>query len=107
MAKGHNSVQKWRKAYIVGGIEKMLEYNMGVFKPTLITTEVHKKIEEKLTNPLEAFRSFEELRQWIDKDFVPDIKYHAVNKYVKHKFGAKLKVARKSHIQKEKNKWRS
>jgi len=67
----------------------------------LIAAEVHKKIEEKLTNPREAFRSFEELRQWIDKDFVPDIKYHAVNKYVKSKFGAKLKVARKSQIQKD------
>ena len=67
----------------------------------MIAAEVHKKIEEKLTNPREAFRSFEELRQWIDKDFVPDIKYHAVNKYVKHKFGAKLKVARMSHIQKD------
>ena len=97
----HNSIQKWRKAYISGGIEKMLEYNRGGFKPSLITADVHKKIEEKLTNPKEAFRSFVELQQWIDKHFVPGIKYHAVNKYVKRKFGAKLKVARKSHIKKD------
>jgi CBS domain containing-hemolysin-like protein len=29
-----------------------------------------------------------------------DINYHTVNKYVKRKFGAKLKVARKSHVNK-------
>lgn len=33
--------------------------------------------------------------------FCSGIKYHAVNKYVKRKFGAKLKVARKSHIKKD------
>jgi len=59
-------------------------------------------IEAKLTHPDEAFRSFEELRQWIDEHFVPGINYHMVNKYVKRKFGAKLKVARKSHVWKDK-----
>lgn len=28
------------------------------------------------------------------------MEYHAVNKYVKRKFGARLKVGRKSHVQK-------
>jgi transposase len=97
----HNSIQKWRSAYISGGLEKLLEFNRGGFKPSLITADVHKKIEAKLTHPKEAFRSFEELRQWIDEHFIPGINYHTVNKYVKRKFGAKLKVARKSHVKKD------
>lgn len=96
----HNSIQKWRKSYVSGGIKKLLEFNRGGYKPSLINAHVHKKIEAKLTNPKEAFRSFKEMQQWIDIYFIPGIKYHTVNKYLKRKFGAKLKVARKSHINK-------
>lgn len=97
----HNSIQKWRKKYVSGGVTNLLKYNRGGYKPSLINAHVHKKIEAKLTNPKEAFRSFEEMRQWIDTNFIPGINYHTVNKYIKRKFGAKLKVARKSHVNKD------
>lgn len=97
----HNSIQKWRKMYREDGIEKLQEFHRGGFKPSLIDAETHKRIEARLRSPEEAFRSYEELRQWIDENFIPGIKYHMVNKYVKRKFKARLKVARKSHVQKD------
>jgi putative transposase len=96
-----NSANKWRKLYLEGGIEKLLVFKRGRKKPGMITPKIHKKIEELLSDPHNAPRGYEELRAWLDKNFLPGIKYHAVNKYIKRKFNAGLKVARKSHIQKD------
>jgi transposase len=102
LAINHNSAQTWRKAYQEGGIEKLLQYERGGNKPSIISPKAHKQIEKRLNNPEGAFRSYTELQQWVDEHFVPGIKYTTVNGYVKRHFGAKLKVARKSHIQKDK-----
>jgi transposase len=48
----------------------------------------------------EGFRSFIEIQQWLQTECGVAMQYHAVNKYVKRKFGARLKVSRKSHVQK-------
>jgi transposase len=96
-----NSIQKWRSTYIKGGLEGLLEFVRGGKKKSLINSIAHKAIEQKLTNPKEAFTSFVQLQDWISEKYVPGINYHTVNKYVKRHFGAKLKVARKSHILKD------
>jgi transposase len=93
-----NSIQTWRSKYTQGGIKSLLVYNRTSHKKRVITPELHKAIEKKLTHATEAFRSFEELRSWIDEKYIPFINYHTVNKYVKKHFGAKLKVSRKSHV---------
>ena len=97
----HNSVQTWRTAYRKGGLSALLRFKRGGFKPSLISPTVHRAIEKRLKNPTEAFNGYEQLRRWIDEHYLPAINYHTVNKYVKRHFGAKLKVARKSHIQKD------
>lgn len=97
----HNSIQLWRQKYMAGGIKKLLEYKRGGYKPAMINGDVLKKLEERLSEPYDAFRGYTELRQWIDDNFIPGINYHTVNKFVKRKFGVKLKVARKSHVNKD------
>lgn len=97
----HNSVQTWRTAYRKGGLSALLKFERGGFKPSVIPPSVHRAIEKRLKNPTEAFNGFEQLRSWIDEHYIPAINYHTVNKYVKRHFGAKLKVARKSHVQKD------
>lgn len=97
----HNSVQTWRSAYGKGGLSALLKFERGGFKPSIISRPIHRVIEKRLKNPVEAFSGFKELQQWLDAYYIPGIKYHTVNKYVKRHFGAKLKVARKSHIKKD------
>jgi transposase len=101
LAVSANTAQDWRKAYQSEGIEGLLRYERGGNKPSVISAAVHKSISLRLNNPQGAFRSYTELQQWIGEKFVPGIKYTTVNEYVKRHFGAKLKVARKSHIQKD------
>ena len=47
---GHNSVQKWRTIYIDAGIKGLLEHGERMdFARSVISIEVHKKIEKKLS----------------------------------------------------------
>lgn len=100
LGSSDKSISIWRNKYLTGGIAKLLSDNRGGKKPGKITAVVHKKLSERLTNPKQGFRSFIEIQHWLLNEFSVDMQYHAVNKYVKRKFGARLKVSRKSHVQK-------
>ena len=78
----------------------MLKETRGGNKIATITAIANEKLANRLNNPKEGFRSFIEIQQWLEKEFKIVMDYHAVNKYVKRKFGARLKVSRKSHVQK-------
>lgn len=98
LGSGHSSVLSWRRIYLEGGIEALLIENRGGFKKGKITTSAEKKLAQRLNNPKEGFRSFIEIQQWLLTEFNISMQYHAVNKYVKRKYGARLKVSRKSHV---------
>lgn len=95
------SIQTWKKLYRNSGINGLMKDESGGKKPSKIDHSLHQLIQKRLSNPKDAFRSFKELQQWIHDNYLPGINYHTVNKYVKRNFGAKLKVARKSHVKKD------
>lgn len=72
------------------------------FKPSVISKESHQKIQVKLHNPVGAFTSYKDLQIWVDTELEKGINYNTLRHYVKRHFGAKLKVARKSHVKKDK-----
>ena len=94
----HNTAQSWKKAYEQGGIELLLSDKRGGKKQSLITLKAHQKLGERLSNPKTGFRSFSEIQNWLETEFNISAHYQTVHKYVKRKFGAKLKVSRKSHV---------
>jgi transposase len=96
-----NSIQKWRTTYINDGIAGILSHGRIGFKPSLITKEEHKKIEQKLNQPKNALRGYKELMYWIKTELGKDIKYTTVVEYSKRHFESKIKVARKSHFLKD------
>jgi transposase len=98
----HNSIQKWRKRYQKGGIKDLLSDGRIGFKPSKISKETHEQIRIKLNNPEGAFSSYKDLQQWVDNEFEKGINYNTLRHYVKRHFGAKLKVASKSHVKKDK-----
>jgi transposase len=98
LGSGHSSVVSWRRIYLKGGIEALLIENRGGLKKGKITAAAEKKLSQRLNNPKQGFRSFIEIQQWLLAEFNISMEYHAVNKYVKRKYGARLKVSRKSHV---------
>jgi transposase len=98
LGSSHSSIIKWRSIYLQKGIDGLLTENRGGFKRGIITASAEKQLVARLSNPKEGFRSFIEIQQWLLTEFNIAMEYHAVNKYVKRKYGARLKVSRKSHV---------
>ena len=97
----HNSINKWRRMYIAGGVAPLLVHGRIGFKKSLINAAEHKAIEKKLNDPKNGLRGYIELQDWLNNEFNKDIKYITVVKYAQRHFGSKIKVARKSHVKKD------
>ena len=97
----HNSINKWRKMYIVGGVAPLLVHGRIGFKKSVINVAEHKAIEKKLNDPKKGLRGYIELQDWLNNKFNKDFKYITVVKYAQRHFGSKIKVARKSHVKKD------
>ena len=96
-----NSIASWKADYNKGGIDQLISDHRGGDYLSGITVEQKKKIEEKLSNPKDAFTSFGHAQDWLKNELGINKQYHAINKYLKRNFGAKLKVGRKSHVKKD------
>lgn len=95
------SITRWKEIYTRSGLEGLLNDQRGGDYRSGIDAAGKKKIADKLSAPKEAFTSFSQAQDWINKELGTDKKYHAINKYLKRNFGAKLKVGRKSHVKKD------
>jgi transposase len=98
----HNSINKWRRMYIAGGVSPLLVHGRIGFKKSLINAAEHKAIEKKLNDPKNGLRGYIELQDWLNNKFNKDFKYITVVKYAQRHFGSKIKIARKSHVKKDK-----
>lgn len=96
-----NSVQTWRSLYISAGIDAILSYQKREGRPSVLSKEEHQRIEEKLKDPNNGLRGFTELQNWVEQEFNKTILYNTLFKYSQRHFGAKVKVARKSHVKKD------
>lgn len=92
------TIHIWRNKYINAGVEALLQDGRGGNRPGVITEEVHQKLSCRLNDPKGGFRSFEQMRQWLEDSFGLDASYQAVYKYVQRHFNARPKVSRKSHV---------
>lgn len=97
----HNSAQTWRTLYSKGGINAICSHNRKGFKKSVFTKEQHNAIEKKLQDPKNGLRGYTELLDWIEKEFNKEVKYNTLLKYCMKNFGSSVKVARKSHINKD------
>jgi transposase len=97
----HNSIVKWRQMYLQSGIDALLKHGRKGFKKSIFSEEEHKAIEQKLSNPTNGIVGYKELQQWVAQELNKPVQYITLLKYVQRKFGAKVKVARKSHVKKD------
>lgn len=95
------SIQNWRTTYKKGGLEKLLEHNRKGCKPSVFTEDEHRRLSALLHDPDNDLNGFVELREWVKKEFGKEVKYNTILKYCIKNFGAKVKVARKSHVKKD------
>jgi transposase len=60
----HNSIIKWRKMYLSGGLEKLLHHGRIGFKPSLISKAEHAQLEAKLKDPQNNLQGYIALLHW-------------------------------------------
>lgn len=96
-----NSISNWKSTYRQKGIEGLLEDDRGGKRPAAINAHQKIQLQQKLSDPKAGFTSYKEAMDWINKTFGLEMEYHAVNKYLKRNFKTKLKVGRKTHINKD------
>jgi len=95
------SVQKWRTFYVRDGIAGLLKHNKIGYKPSVFTSAERVKIQEKLNNPENGLHGYVELKEWIRQELGKDVLYRTVVNYCVTNFHSSVKVARKSHINKD------
>ena len=98
-----DSIRNWKNIYQEQGINGLLEDNRGGNRKAAINSKQKEQLRQKLANPKGGFTSYKQAMDWINQTFALEMEYQAVNKYLKRHFGTKLKVGRKTHINKEEN----
>jgi len=99
----HNSIVKWRRQYIEGGIDVLLKHGRKGFKPSILNKKEHEELASKLADPTNGLQGYKELLDWVNKEFEKNMKYTTLYEYARRHFKTKIKVARKSHIKKDKH----
>jgi transposase len=99
----HNSIQRWRKMYEQGGIDGLLSHKNTASAPFMFTEQEREKIYNKLSDPSGCIKGYKELLQWVEQEFGKKVKYNSLMSFCRKQFGTKIKVARKSHINKDEN----
>lgn len=97
----HNSVQTWRSLYINGGINLLMSHSKIGYKPSLISKVQEDDLKKKLDDPYNGIVGFVELLDWFNTTYQTNIKYKTFHGFVVRKYGAKIKVARKTHVKKD------
>jgi transposase len=96
-----NSITAWKRLYEQSGIEGIMSDGRIGFKASIVSSEEHKKIEQKLKDPKNGLRGYVELLDWVKTELSKDMKYITLVKYAERHFESKIKVARKSHVKKD------
>ena len=98
-----NSILNWKNIYRSQGLAGSLNEALGGKRHGALDEQQKAKLQEKLSNPKGGFTSYKQATEWINATFGVEMNYHAVNMYLKRNFGTKLKVGRKTHINKDEN----
>jgi len=96
-----NSALKWRNAYMEGGLSGLLSHGKKSNRTSVIKPEQREVLRAKLHDPQNGLRGYTELVAWFNAKFDTQVKYQAMNKFVKRNYGALCKTARKSHVKKD------
>lgn len=98
---GLRSIIRWKQQYQSEGLEGLLKSNQGSGRKPALGLKEQQQLETKLSDPKNGFRSYLEIQQWIERSLDIKIEYQALYKFLRRKYGTKLKVGRKSHIKKD------
>lgn len=87
------TITRWLSKYRNGGLPELLSLKTAPGAPAKIQGEALAKLQQRLSSP-EGFRSYGAIVEWLDQECGLKLKYDTVNRFVRQKLKAKLKVPR-------------
>jgi len=95
------TLERWLKLYTQEGIKKYLALPTRNKPSNVITEVIHQALSKKLSDSKNPLQGYTDAQRWLSQEFGVQIKYNNLRYYIHTHFKAKLKVARKSHLEKD------
>ena len=86
-----SSLYRWFWLYQQRGLEGLLEHPVPSGRPTELTPSIRQALEQKLSEP-NGWRSYGELKAWLQREFGISSSYSSVYRWVRYKLQSKPKV---------------
>ena len=93
LGRDESTIDRWLKRYQQGGISSLLEVKTPPGKKSQISAGQMNQLEQRLSQP-QGFKSYGEIRDWLNHELGVDLAYKSVHKIVRYKLKAKLKTPR-------------
>ena len=93
LGRGHSTITRWLHSYRTGGLSQLLEVKTAPGAEPKIQGEALEKLKQRLDSP-EGFSSYRAIADWLEQECGLEVKYDTVNRFVREKLKAKLKVPR-------------
>lgn len=93
LGRGHSTITRWLHSYRTGGLSQLLEVKTPPGAEPKIQGEALEKLKQRLDSP-EGFSSYRAIVDWLEQECGLEVKYDTVNRFVREKLKAKLKVPR-------------
>lgn len=93
LGRAHATITRWLHSYREGGLAQLLQVKTAPGAESKIQGEALDKLKQQLASP-EGFSSYRAIVEWLEQECGLKVKYDTVNRFVRQKLKAKLKVPR-------------
>ena len=83
------------------GIQDFIGIDKRNKKPAVITEQIHRLLDQKLSDEEDPLLGYADAHRWINEQAGIEITYHNLRYYLIRHFHSKIKTPRKSHIKKD------
>lgn len=95
------TIDRWLRVYRQKGIDELIAPVKRDKPSKIFTEEIHNGLEAKLQDSRDPLLSYTHAQQWIRENYGVEVGYQWLWTYLKKNFKTKLKVPRKSHVNKD------
>ncbi|PSO82071.1 MAG: hypothetical protein BRC45_10325 [Cyanobacteria bacterium QS_5_48_63] len=84
MGCNDSTLYRWFWLYQQRGLEGLLEHPLPVGRPSELNSAIRQALEQKLSDP-NGWRSYGELKEWLQREFDVSSSYSSVYRWVREK----------------------
>jgi transposase len=99
LAVHRHTISRWLDTYARAGLEELLTLKTHSNRRPALSVPAKQALAKQLKRPA-GFRTYLEAQAWLQEQWGLAVKYKTLHRIIRYELGAKLKVARPSHVKK-------